>query len=215
MSYLRSLLGEDEEIVFETRQHWFIPFAQVLTEVVLIMLLIAAAYVLVALRPFPAVPQELVLFGAAALGIVVAFSAVADIIRWRNEQFVITDRRVLQLQGVLSKNVMDSSLEKINDIELRQSWIGRIFNYGDVEILTANEEGINRMHAIRGPIQFKRAMQEARARYDGYLDRAPVQAYDNPRDVRAVLEQLAALRDRGILSPAEFEAKKRELLSRI
>ena len=51
--------------------------------------------------------------------------------------------------------------------------------------------------------------------YDGYLDRAPVQAYDNPRDVRAVLEQLAALRDRGILSPAEFESKKRELLSRI
>ncbi len=215
MSYLRSLLGEDEEIVFETRQHWFIPFAQVLTEVVLIVLLIAAAYVLVALRPFPAVPQELVLFGAAALGIIVAFSAVADIIRWRNEQFVITDRRVLQLQGVLSKNVMDSSLEKINDIELRQSWLGRIFNYGDVEILTANEEGINRMRAIRGPIHFKRALQDARARYDGYLDRGPVQAYDNPRDVRAVLEQLAALRDRGILSPSEFEAKKRELLSRI
>lgn len=215
MSYLRSLLGEDEEIVFETRQHWFIPFAQVLTEVVLIVLLIAAAYVLVALRPFPAVPQELVLFGAAALGIIVAFSAIADIIRWRNEQFVITDRRVLQLQGVLSKNVMDSSLEKINDIELRQSWLGRIFNYGDVEILTANEEGINRMRAIRAPIHFKRALQDARARYDGYLDRGPVQAYDNPRDVRAVLEQLAALRDRGILSPSEFEAKKRELLSRI
>jgi hypothetical protein len=58
-------------------------------------------------------------------------------------------------------------------------------------------------------------MQEARSRYDGYLDRSPVQAYDNPRDVRALLEQLAALRDRGILSPAEFEAKKRELLSRI
>lgn len=215
MNYLRGLLGEDEEVVFETRQHWFIPFAQVLTEVVLIMLLIAAAYVLVVLRPFPAIPEQLVLFGAAALGIIVAFSAVADVIRWRNEQYVITDRRVLQLQGVLNKSVMDSSLEKINDIQLQQSWLGRIFNYGDVEILTANEDGNNRMRAIRGPIEFKRAMQDARARYDGYLDRAPVQAYDNPRDVRAVLEQLATLRDRGILSPAEFEAKKRELLSRI
>ena len=215
MSYLRSLLGDGEEIVFETRQHWFIPFAQVLTEAVLIGLLLAVALLQFYLRPFPSIPDQLIYFGTAALGIIVAFSAFGDIIRWRNEQFVITDRRVLQLQGVLNKGVLDSSLEKINDIELHQSWFGRIFNYGDIQILTASEEGINRMRAIRGPIEFKRALQNSRARYDGYLDRGPVQAYDNPRDVRAVLEQLAALRDRGILSPAEFEAKKRDLLARI
>ena len=215
MSYLHNLLGQDEEILFETRQHWFIPFAQVLTEIVLIGLLTSVALLQFYWQPFLSIPDQLIYFGAAVLGIIVAFSALADILRWRNEQFVITDRRVLQLQGVVNKSVLDSSLEKINDIELHQSWIGRIFNFGDVEILTANEDGVNRMRAIRGPVEFKRAMQDARARYDGYLDRSPVQAYDNPRDVRAVLEQLAALRDRGILSPAEFEAKKRELLSRI
>ncbi len=215
MSYLHNLLGQDEEILFETRQHWFIPFAQVLTEIVLIGLLTSVALLQFYWQPFQSIPDQLIFFGAAALGIIVAFSALADILRWRSEQFVITDRRVLQLQGVLNKSVLDSSLEKINDIELHQSWIGRIFNFGDVEILTANEDGVNRMRAIRGPVEFKRAMQDARACYDGYLDRSPVQAYDNPRDVRAVLEQLAALRDRGILSPAEFEAKKRELLSRI
>ncbi len=215
MSYLHHLLGQDEEIVFETRQHWFIPFAEVLTEVILVGLLAGVALLQFYWQPFPTIPNQLVYFGTAALAIIVAFSALADIMRWRNERFVITDRRVLQLQGVVNKSVLDSSLEKINDIELHQSWIGRIFNFGDVEILTANEEGINRMRAIRGPVDFKRALQDARARYDGYLDRGPVHAYDNPRDVRAVLEQLAALRDRGILSPAEFEAKKRELLARI
>lgn len=213
MSYLRGLLGADEEIVFATRQHWFIPFAHVLTEVVLIGLLIAAGIVVPI--AFQQIPAELVYFGALALGIIVSFSALADVLRWRNEQYIITDRRVIQIQGVVNKNVLDSSLEKINDVELEQSWLGRIFGYGDLQILTANEEAINRMRAIRSPIEFKRAMQDARARYDGYLDRGPVQAYDNPRDVRAVLEQLAALRDRGILSPAEFEAKKRELLARI
>src|SRR3712207_246255 len=169
MSYLRSLLGEDEEIVFATRQHWFIPFAHVLTEIVLIGLLIAAAVVLVQLRPFPELQPEFVVFGALALGIIVAFSALADILRWRNEQFIITDRRVLQIQGVVNKNVLDSSLEKINDVQLEQSWLGRVLNYGDLQILTASEEGINRMHAIEGPIEFTRAMQDARARYDGYL----------------------------------------------
>lgn len=213
MSYLRNLLGEGEEIVFSTRQHWFIPLAHVLTETVLIGLLIAAAVVVPA--AFPQIPAQLVYFGAAALGIIVFFSALGDVLRWQNEQFVITDRRVLQLQGVVNKSVLDSSLEKINDVQLEQSWVGRMFNYGDLQVLTASEEGINRMRAIEGPIEFKRAMQDARARYDGYLDRGQVQAYDKPHDVRAVLEQLAALRDRGILSPAEFEAKKRELLSRI
>lgn len=213
MSYLRHLLGEGEEIVFETRQHWFIPLAQVLTEVVLIGLLIAA--VIVIPRTGWPIRNEVVYFGAVAIGIIVFFSALGDILRWRNEQFIITDRRVLQLQGVINKNVLDSSLEKINDVELHQSWIGRIFNFGNIEILTASEEGVNRMHAIERPVDFKRVMQDARTRYDGYLDRGPVQPYDNPRDVQSVLLQLAALRDRGVLSPTEFEAKKRELLSRI
>lgn len=34
-------------------------------------------------------------------------------------------------------------------------------------------------------------------------------------DIQRTLEELARLRDRGILSPEEFEAKKRDLLSRI
>jgi uncharacterized membrane protein YdbT with pleckstrin-like domain len=212
MSYLHNLLGEGEEILFTTRQHWFIPLAHILTELIVLVILSIATIVVPTV--FPTIPQGTVYLVMAALGLIVILSAFADIMRWHNEQFVITDRRVLQLQGVLNKSVLDSSLEKITDVELQQSMLGRIFNFGNVDILTASDEGVNRMQAIRRPIEFKRAMMDARARYDGYLDRAPV-AYDQPRDVRAILEQLAALRDRGILSPAEFEAKKRDLLSRI
>jgi uncharacterized membrane protein YdbT with pleckstrin-like domain len=213
MSYLRKLLGEGEEIIFATRQHWFIPLAHVLTELVVLFILAIAGVVIP--EVFPAISDSLVYLGVVACCFVVMLSAFGDIMRWWNEQFVITDRRVLQIQGVFSKSVLDSSLEKITDVELQQSFVGRVFNFGNVDILTASDEGINRMQTIRHPVKFKRAMMDARSRYAGYLDRAPVQAYDQPRDVRALLEQLAALRDRGILSPAEFEAKKRELLARI
>lgn len=215
MSYLGSLLGEGEEIIFSTRQHWFVLFAQVLTELVVLAVVIAAGVLVPVVFRDRITEPTIVYIITAALAIIVGFSALGDIIRWRNEQFVITDRRVIQIEGVVNKNVLDSSLEKINDVELRQSMFGRLFNYGDLEILTASEDGVNRMRAIQNPIGFKRAMQNARARYDGYLDRGPVQAYDSPRDVQSVLTQLAELRDRGILSAAEFEAKKRELLSRI
>ncbi len=213
MGYLEELLGEDETVLFSSRQHRFVLFARIFLELLLLGLLAAAA--LVALQAWPANGQ-LIALAAALVGLIVLLSALRDYLRWRNEQFVVTDRRVLQIEGVLSKNVLDSSLEKINDVQLTQSLFGRMFDYGTIEILTASEEAINRMDAIAQPLEFKRAMQDARARYDGYLDRGQVRAYEQPRlDVQGLLEQLAALRDRGILSDAEFEAKKRDVLSRI
>lgn len=213
MGYLEELLGEGESVLFSSRQHRFVLFARIFFELLLLGLLAAAA--LVALQAWPANGQ-LIALAAALVGLIVLLSALRDYLRWRNEQFVVTDRRVLQIEGVLNKNVLDSSLEKINDVQLTQSILGRMFDYGTIEILTASEEAINRMDAIAQPLEFKRAMQDARARYDGYLDRGQVRAYEQPRsDVQGLLEQLAALRDRGILSDAEFEAKKRDVLSRI
>lgn len=213
MSYLSELLGEGETVVFTSRQHWFILFARVLIELILLILVVAAA--VVSYNAWDA-PGQYIALAAGAVGVLVLGSALSDYMRWNNEQFVVTDRRVLQLEGVFNKNVLDSSLEKINDVELQQSMFGRMFDYGTIEILTASEEAINRMDNIAHPLQFKRAMQDARARYDGYLDRSQVRPYEQPRgDVQSVLEQLASLHARGILSDAEFEAKKRDVLSRI
>jgi uncharacterized membrane protein YdbT with pleckstrin-like domain len=214
MSYLSELLGEGETVVFASRQHWFILFARILLELILVVLAIAAA--VVSYRAWEP-PGQYIAIAAAAIAVLVLVSALRDYLKWNSEQFIVTDRRVLQLEGVLNKTVVDSSLEKINDVELQQTMFGRMFDYGTIEILTASEEAINRMDNIAHPLQFKRAMQDARARYDGYLDRSQVRPYEqNPRgDIQSVLEQLASLHARGILSDTEFETKKRELLSRI
>jgi len=213
MSYLDEQLGEGETILFATRQHWFTLFARVLFELIVLAVLVVLA--VVGSRTWPVYGQW-IWIAAGVLGLIVVLSALKDYLRWRNEQFVITDRRVIQIAGVINKSVLDSSLEKINDVQLSQSLFGRIFDYGNIEILTASEEAIDRMDAIAHPLQFKRAMQDARARYDGYLGRGRPQQGEQPGgDVQSMLEQLAALRDRGILSDAEFEAKKRDVLSRI
>ena len=85
-----------------------------------------------------------------------------QVLRWMNEEFVVTTRRVLQLEGVVNKKVTDSSLEKINDAILTQSLIGRIFGYGDLDILTASEAGISRLRKLRDADDFKRSMLEAK-----------------------------------------------------
>ena len=80
---------------------------------------------------------------------------------WHNHLYVMTDRRIIQLNGVFEKEVADSVLEKLNDVKTEQSLLGRIFGYGDIEILTASEAGINSLKFVSRPLAFKRAMLEA------------------------------------------------------
>jgi uncharacterized membrane protein YdbT with pleckstrin-like domain len=70
---------------------------------------------------------------------------------------------VVESTGVLSKRVADSSLEKLTDVVLKQSIVGRMLDYGDIEVLTAAAgAGINYLRQIRKPMQFKTAMVNAK-----------------------------------------------------
>ena len=229
MAYIDELLARDERVLYEGRQHTFVLVGSILTEMILIAILIAAGVAsqryLINVSVAGQSGGTLVLIACGLISLFVLISAFLDYLRWNNEQYIVTDQRVIQIRGIFNKDVIDSSLEKINDVELRQSWIGRIFDYGTIEILTASDAGINEMRRIGHPLEFKRAMLEAKHNYSrgfGYLDPQAVAAYTQPSaardgqgDLQQTLQKLADLRDQGLLSPAEFEAKKRELLSRI
>src|SRR6266536_5767066 len=230
MAYIDELLARDERVLYDGRQHTFVLISNILTEMVLIAILIAAGVAAqryltnVSVAGQPGGTVVLLVFGV--ISVLVLISAFLDYLRWNNEQYIVTDQRVIQIRGIFNKAVIDSSLDKINDIELRQSWLGRIFDYGNIEILTASDVGINEMRKIGHPLEFKRAMLEAKHNYNrgfGYLDPQAVAAYTQSAsmpdggasDLEQTLQKLADLRDRGLLSVDEFEAKKRELLSRI
>jgi uncharacterized membrane protein YdbT with pleckstrin-like domain len=229
MAYIDELLGRGEQVVYDGRQHTFVLIGNILTEAVLIGVLIAAGVAARAAFPSPIVlgmpVGQVVLIACTLISLFVLISAVLDYFRWNNEQYIVTDHRVIQIRGIFNKDVIDSSLDKINDVELRQSWLGRIFDYGTIEILTASDVGVNEMRQIAHPIDFKRAMLDAKQNYNrgfGYLDPQALAAYtqaDNHAgaygDLEDTLQKLADLRDQGLLSQAEFEAKKRDLLSRI
>ena len=229
MAYIDELLSRGEHILYVGRQHMFVLVSNILAELSLIALLIAAGVFsqryLTTVRVSGLPGGQVVLLVCGAISLIVLISAFLDYLRWNNEQYVITDNRVIQIRGIFNKDVIDSSLDKINDIELRQSWVGRIFGFGDIEILTASEIGVNSLHKIADPLDFKRAMLEAKQEHSrgyGYRDPQAVAAYVQPpaaggaqNDIEQTLRKLADLRDQGLLSQAEFEAKKRELLSRI
>ncbi len=211
--YLQSLLGEREKILLATRHHWFILASSIFLEIVLILIIFTAtivASILLTTSMPPAVPI------AAVIGFILLLFPIAtgtrDFLNWSNHQFIITNRRVMQISGIFNKNVIDSSLEKVNDIKMSQSALGRIFGYGDIEILTASELGVNLFKKIDNPVGFKTVLINAKAHLE---QGTPVEAVERKPDVPVMIAKLAELRAQGVLSEEEFQQKKTELLAKM
>jgi hypothetical protein len=241
MPYFDSLLASGEQPLKREHQHWFVVVAD--ARYAILAWLIAAGLWLLS----GALPDNL----RSILGWVIVILVVGgllytawQILRWQNEEFVVTTRRVLQTEGVVNKRVIDSSLEKINDAVLTQSMFGRIFGFGDLDVLTASEAGISRLRMLRQADDFKRAMLDAKHELELELSGArpmpgpalraatpsipipppgpsaappPVAAPPSMSadDVTRTLASLADLRDRGAISAEEYEAKKADLLRRL
>ena len=203
-TYVQDLLGENERILLVTRQHWFVLFSNILLEILLVVLLVAGVIAASVAYPLATFGYILVLVPLAGM--------LRDILIWSNRQYIVTNRRVIQVSGVLSKDVVDSSLEKVNDVKMSQSFFGRLFNYGDIEILTASEIGVNNFRYIGNPVGFKTAMLNAKENMG--FDEMGVRSQP-AEDIPAMIAKLDELRKKGILSEAEFQEKKSNLLAKM
>ena len=205
-NYIQSMLGENERILLVTRQHGFVLFSSIIAEIVVTLV------VIVAISALTAMVNPLAAFGFLLVLIPVAIM-LRDILVWNNHEYIVTNRRVIQISGIFNKNVVDSSLEKVNDVKMTQTFFGRMFDYGDVEILTASEIGVNLFKRIGDPVKFKTAMLNAKEKlgYEGTGGSHAQHAESIPEQIA----ELDTLRKQGIITDAEFQAKKRELLAKM
>jgi uncharacterized membrane protein YdbT with pleckstrin-like domain len=215
MSYVDRLMGEDERRILTTRQHWFLLIGAGWGYMLLLILGIAMG-LFGGVRSDWARTQLGLSSDQYTIGLLVLelvfvvypIVALASLFVSRQyDQVIVTNFRVLHVQGVFSKRVMDSSLEKVNDILLTQSFLGRIFDFGNVEILTASEIGINLLKWIHRPVTLKRALLEAKQELEG--------GATFRTSIPELIAKLAELRDRGALSEEEFQAEKAQLLNRL
>ena len=163
---------------------------------------------------FDSIPGALVALAAAVLvGLVLAWKLFI----LRANEFVVTNFRVIRNTGILSKASVDSRLDKVNNVEHRQSVWGRLLNFGDVEIDTASETGTAVFRNISHPLAFKRAIASAAEQYrsvnrGGYAAAMP--AAGGPSGAER-LRQLQALFDDGLISREEYEAKRQKVLDAV
>jgi uncharacterized membrane protein YdbT with pleckstrin-like domain len=203
-NYIQNMLGENERIILVTRQHGFVLFSSIVAEVVVTLI--------VAISALTTMVNLVAAFGFLLALIPIAIMA-RDILVWSNHQYIVTNRRVIQISGIFNKDVVDSSLEKVNDVKMTQSFFGRLFDYGDVEILTASETGDNLFKRIGDPVKFKTAMLNAKEKL-GYEGTGGTHA-QRAESIPAQIAELDELRKQGILTDEEFKGKKKELLAKM
>ncbi len=173
MGFTESLLSTGERVVHTEKQHWFV-FVWGARLTIAAVLLAIVLYVLAGNLSQDGVSGTFrTVLGWVTLVLFVGGLAnlAWTVLSYMNHAYVITNRRVMQVSGVLNKSSADSSLEKINDAVLTQSIFGRIFGFGDLEVLTASDVGIDRFRMIVDPIGFKKAMLDAKHEFEVDMER--------------------------------------------
>ena len=131
-------------------------------------------------------------------------------VRWATTNFAVTTDRIIFRHGVLSKQGIEIPLERVNTIFFHQSIWERVIGTGDLVIESAGEKGSEPFTDIRRPSHVQneiyRLMEENQSRAAG-----------GSRDlsIPEQIDRLDDLRRRGVISDAEFQAKKTQLLDRM
>ncbi len=230
MGYVDDLLGKGERILVISRQHWTTLLASALINLfIAIVILVIYALAGSANVEFLASVRGFFLF--ALLYPLGKFGW--DLIQWEAEQYIVTNYRVIQTEGIVNKKTSDSSLEKVNDIVLTQSVLGRMLGYGDLAIITGSDVGTNLLRRLNEPVRFKTAILDAKvalsADHDDARARAPRQvpvsgafmgasrpaAADNEDDPLRQIAELDNLRKTGAISDAEYQTAKARLLAKL
>lgn len=169
MGYTEEMLATNERIIYRTKLHWIAPVFQTIAGT---LLLLGGVAVLAADGLFVDFEGALsfldTLIGWAGLiMLIVGLAMVAfSYLQWYVEDYVVTNMRVLKVSGILTKHSTGSSLEKINDVVMRQGPLGRILGYGDLTILTASEEANPDFKTMRDPGTYRRQLLDAKAGMD-------------------------------------------------
>ena len=213
-AYLNQMMGNNEKPALITRKH-FIVIARALIAG------LAAAIIIVGGAIFVGTATGGIGYILAVLVVLPLWQVIHTLISWQNEEYIVTNRRIIKIEGVVNKHVFDSSLEKVNDVELDQSWLGRLLNYGDIEIITGSDIGENKFFRIANPIGFKRELLNQKESMGVMTDygvkerRVLSGTAPASGDIPALIAELDELRKKGVISEADFEQKKADLLKRM
>lgn len=158
MSYIDRNLVDGESVTYETRLHWIVMLGHLL--LALLMLGVVAVLLYVGWQHRTAsggwpVWQRGIAIALGAGALLVLFSGT---LRRYSTEMAVTTRRVVVKKGLLSRSTIEMLLNKIESIEVRESFLGRLLGFGTVVLIGtggSSEPFRNMAH----PLAFRREVQ--------------------------------------------------------
>jgi uncharacterized membrane protein YdbT with pleckstrin-like domain len=205
MPFPKRLLLDGETVALDLRPHWWFFAGPLFAGIPVLALLV------VALKQNGDV-QTVALWITAAVALGWAVWLGGRLISWQTTHFLVTSDRLVFRSGILAKHTRDIPLERVNDLASSQSFFERLIGAGDLLIESAGERGQETFSDIPHP---DAVQQEIYRQMEANSARLTGAAVTRQPSVTDQIAALADLRDRGAISPTEYEAKKAQLLDRL
>ncbi|MGA7480647.1 PH domain-containing protein [Bradyrhizobium sp.] len=146
--YIDDILQPGEKVLYSTTLHWIF-FGRAIAAWILALVLLVLSRM--------TVTESVVLLCLSATAVVALaalyWTVIAWFQRWTTETDV-TNLRVVHKSGFIQRRTFEISLDKVESVDVTQSIMGRILNYGDVTILGVGE-GKETIATIASPLKFR------------------------------------------------------------
>jgi uncharacterized membrane protein YdbT with pleckstrin-like domain len=149
--YIDEILQPGEKVLYSTNAHWMFYLPAIAGWVVALVLLILS-------RSTSTEGIVLLCLSASAVVALAAlyWSARAWFHRWTTETDV-TNLRVVHKTGFIKRRTFEMSLDKVESVDVNQSILGRLLNYGDVTVRGVGE-GFETIKTIASPLAFRNSI---------------------------------------------------------
>jgi uncharacterized membrane protein YdbT with pleckstrin-like domain len=146
--YIDDILQPGEKVLYSTNAHWIFYLPAIAAWVVAIVVAILS-------RATTNETLVLLCLAAAAVVAVVAlyWTAKGWFHRWTTETDV-TNMRVVHKTGFIKRRTFEMSLDKVESVDVDQSILGRMLNYGNVTVRGVGE-GAETIDTIASPLEFR------------------------------------------------------------
>lgn len=92
--------------------------------------------------------------------ITVGYLAVYDYYKYKRNTLSLNNKSIMLEFGVFTQNSREIAYKNIQSVNVNQSVIGQIFNYGHVAITTANNSDSIKFEYVDEPQMLKQAIQD-------------------------------------------------------
>ncbi len=203
-----SFLNDDEQIVLTKRPH-----IKALLPVTLLFLAAVTGGIAAVIAVNSKKYDKYLLWVVLGLIGLTALNWLRKWFVWRKDELLLTTHRLISRSGVVAKNQIEIPLERINNISCTQSAFERITKSGDLIVESGGEDGRAVFSDLSRPDDVQREVYRQMERNQARdMDRM---AGKRQLTVPEQLEKLDELRQRGVVSQAEFDAKKAQLLDQM